>query len=95
MKIYQVWKEWTDDDGWGKFNSHLEKSFTDETGAVMTDEQPYPRCDICDRPQGESPFSNRDDQPADWNPDTGNHLTCENGGKWTRTSPFTEAQSYD
>ena len=36
-----------------------------------------PCCDICGRAEGDSPNVLRDDQPADWNPETGNHLTCE------------------
>jgi hypothetical protein len=36
-----------------------------------------PTCDYCGRAQGDSPNVLRDDQPADWNPETGNHRTCE------------------
>ena len=40
-----------------------------------------PVCDICGRAQGDSPNVLRDDQPADWNPETGNHRTCDNPGQ--------------
>jgi len=37
--------------------------------------------DACGRAQGDSPNVLRDDQPADWNGETGNHLTCEEATK--------------
>lgn len=43
-----------------------------EYGLVMV-----PKCDICGRKQGDSPWSSAADQPGDWNGETGNHRTCE------------------
>ena len=45
-------------------------------GRHGTQEQ-QPTCDVCGRAQGNSPNVLRDDQPGDWNGETGNHLSCE------------------
>lgn len=38
-------------------------------------EEIEPRCEICGRLQGDSP--NTFSYEVDWNPETGNHWTCE------------------
>ena len=87
LRVYQIKLELTIDDevsvvGPAKWDWKKLLDIGPNEDAIVvscSDAEIIPQCDICGRAQDDSPYIMPKMRAfeADWNPETGNHLTCE------------------